>query len=220
VALVAAYQEEATVGRTVKELLALPDVTRVVVAADGSTDGTAAEARGAGAVVVTNARRAGKGGAVEAALVHAGPAEIYLLVDADVGHTAAEAGSLLEAVSSGRLEVAIGRLPPQPGSGFGLVKRMAAAMIRASSGFAAQEPLSGQRALTAEAMGAARPLADGFGLETAMTIDLVRLGFRVGEVEVAMRHRATGRGISGFSHRGLQGMDILRAVLPRILRLR
>jgi glycosyltransferase involved in cell wall biosynthesis len=220
IAVVAAHQEEGTVGRTVKQLLALPDVARVLVAADGSTDRTAAEARGAGAVVVTGTRRAGKGRAVEAALDLAGPAEIYLLVDADVGDTAAEAGSLLDAVTSGRLEVAVGRLPPQPGGGFGLVKRMAAAMIRASSGFAAQEPLSGQRALTAKAMAAARPLADGFGLETAMTIDLVRLGFRVGEVDVAMRHRPTGRGISGFSHRGRQGMDILRAVLPRMLRLR
>jgi hypothetical protein len=169
---------------------------------------------------MTNPGRAGKGRALETALDHAGPADVYLLVDADVGETAGEARALLEAVTSDRLEVAIGRLPPQAGGGFGMIKRMAGALIRALSGFQADEPLSGQRALTAKALAAARPLAGGFGVETAMTIDLARLGFRVGEIDVAMRHRATGRGISGFSHRGRQGMDILRAVLPRALRLR
>jgi glycosyltransferase involved in cell wall biosynthesis len=220
VALVAARQEEATVGRTVKELLALPPVAEVIVAADGCSDRTAHEAHGAGARVLTSRRRAGKGGALEAALDRAGHADLYLLVDADVGETAGEALALLEAVMTGRLEVAIGRLPPQEGGGFGTVKRMAAWLIRWVSGFDAVAPLSGQRALTAAAAAAARPLARGFGVEAAMTIDLVRLGFRVGEVEVGMRHRPTGRGISGFSHRGRQGLDILRAVLPRALRLR
>jgi glycosyltransferase involved in cell wall biosynthesis len=220
VALVAARQEEATVARTVKELLALADVAEVVVAADGCTDRTTAEARGAGARVVTSPRRAGKGRALEAAVDHAGPADVYLLVDADVGETAGEARALLDAVTSGRLEVAIGRLPVQAGGGLGTVKRMAGAWIRAMSGFEAEEPLSGQRALTAEALAAARPLAEGFGVETAMTIDLARLGFRLAEIEVDMRHRPTGRGISGFLHRGRQGIDILRAVMPRTLRLR
>ena len=53
-----------------------------------------------------------------------------------------------------------------------------------------------------------------------MTIDAARLGFRVGEVPVAMTHRATGRTMSGFLHRSRQGADIAWAVLPRALKLR
>ena len=63
-------------------------------------------------------------------------------------------------------------------------------------------------------------MAARFGLETAMTIDAVRLGFRVGEVPVAMSHRPTGRGLQGFVHRGRQGADILLAVAPRAAGLR
>jgi glucosyl-3-phosphoglycerate synthase len=97
---------------------------------------------------------------------------------------------------------------------------MSAAVIRALTGFASQAPLSGQRAVTARALSECRPLASGFGVETAMTIDALRLGFRVGEVPVAMTHRPTGRGASGFAHRGRQGADILRAVAPRAVGLR
>ena len=67
---------------------------------------------------------------------------------------------------------------------------------------------------------ACRPLAPGFGVETAMTIDAVRLGFRVIEVAVAMRHRPTGRGVRGFAHRGRQGVDAARAAVPRLAGLR
>ncbi|HEV8420149.1 MAG TPA: glycosyltransferase family 2 protein, partial [Actinomycetota bacterium] len=165
-------------------------------------------------------RRLGKGGAIDSALDRITPADVYALVDGDVGETAAESSALLEEVLSGRLDLAIGRLPQLEGGGFGVVKAFSRWAIRAVTGFDAQEPLSGQRAATREALEACRPLASGFGLETAMTIDAVRLGFRVGEVPVDMRHRPTGRTLAGFSHRARQGIDILRAVGPRFLRLR
>ena len=142
------------------------------------------------------------------------------LVDGDVGDTASEVEVLLGEVLAGRLDLAIGTLPAQPGGGFGLVKRFAGWWIRVLTGFAAYEPLSGQRAVRREVLDGCRPLGPRFGLETAMTIDAVRLGFRVGEIPVEMTHRLTGRGLAGFLHRGGQGLDILRAVLPRALRLR
>ena len=94
------------------------------------------------------------------------------------------------------------------------------ALIRRAGRFDAEEPLSGQRAITHVALDACRPLAAGFGLETAMTIDAARLGFRIGEVRVEMTHRPTGRSPRGFAHRGMQGVDILRAALPRLVGLR
>jgi hypothetical protein len=85
------------------------------------------------------------------------------------------------------------------------------------AGFEASEPLSGQRALSAEAMDLVRPLADGFGVETAMTIDAVRAGLRVIEVPIdALDHRPTFRDPAGFLHRARQGWDIARAVGPRM----
>jgi hypothetical protein len=219
-ALVAAFDEEDSIARTVKALAGIDGVTEVVVIADGSTDRTAEEASGAGARVLMASRRMGKGTAVDSALDRLETADIYLLVDGDVRETSAETSNLLVEVLTGRLDVAIGRLPPQAGGGFGVVKRFARWAIARVTGFVAEEPLSGQRAITRKALEACRPLAGGFGLETAMTIDAVRLGFRVGEVPVDMRHRPTGRTLAGFTHRARQGLDILRAVALRLLRLR
>ena len=35
-----------------------------------------------------------------------------------------------------------------------------------------------------------------------MTVDAVRAGYRLGEYELDLEHRATGRSLAGFLHRG------------------
>ena len=217
VALVAARNETGRIGPGVSALLPLVD--EVVVVDDGSTDATASEASAAGATVLRSRGRNGKGGALEGALRRLEPADVWLLADGDLGATAAGLVRLVEVVSSGGADLAIAVLPSARAGGFGLVKRTAAHLIRGQSGFRASEPLSGQRALTGHALEAVRPLASGFGVETAMTIDAVRAGLRVVEIPIeGLEHRATYRTPRGFLHRGRQGWDIAKAVLPRILR--
>jgi hypothetical protein len=217
-AVVAARNEAGRVGDTVRAIRAIPGVDEVVVADGSSADGTAEEARAAGARVLVGPSRDGKGGAIEAALDRTEPADVYVFLDADLGATAREGAALLDAVRAGKADLAIGILPREPRhGGFRLVKRAAAGAIRRLSGFRALEPLSGQRAVTATCLAAVRPLARGFGVEVAMTVDAVRAGFHVIEVPVAMRHEPTGRDVAGFLHRGRQGFDLLRASLPRIL---
>jgi hypothetical protein len=52
-------------------------------------------------------------------------------------------------------------------------------------------------------------------METGMTIDAVRAGFRLREIELDLEHRATGRSISGFLHRARQLRDFGRAYASR-----
>ena len=217
VALVAAKNEAGRIGPCVSVLRALAD--EVVVVDDGSGDATADEASEAGATVLRTGRRTGKGGALEGAVRRLGAADVWLLVDGDLGATASNLTPLLEAVNAGEADLAIAVLPPARAGGFGIVMRFAAHLIRRQTGFRASEPLSGQRALTSKAMGAVRPFAGGFGIETAMTIDAVRAGVRVVEIPIdGLEHRPTYRTPRGFVHRGRQGWDIARAVLPRMFR--
>ncbi|HEX5937728.1 MAG TPA: glycosyltransferase [Actinomycetota bacterium] len=215
VALVAAHDEAARVGAAVSALADIVD--EVVVVDDGSEDGTSSVALVAGATVLRASRRRGKGRAVDEAIDRLPPAGIWLLADADLGDTASHLGALVDAVREDRTDVAIAAFPRLSGGGFGLVKRTAGGLIRFASGFRASEPLSGQRALTAAAFAAVRPLASGFGMETAMTIDAVRAGLRVVEIPIdGLAHRPTGRGARGFAHRARQGVDILVAVAARL----
>jgi hypothetical protein len=216
VALVAAHDEVDRVAATVGALTGLVD--EVIVVDDGSTDGTGSAALVAGATVLRASRRLGKGRALQEALERLPPADLYLFADADLGATAMLLAPLLDTVRAGQADVAIADFPRLDGGGFGIVKRAAARSIRSLTGFQVRQPLSGQRALTAAALTAVRPLAPGFGLETGMTIDAVRAGLRVTEIPIdGLSHRATGRGARGFAHRARQGADIVAAVLARAI---
>ena len=108
----------------------------------------------------------------------------------------------------------IAALTRRRGGGFGIAKRTAGWLIERLTGYAASEPLSGQRLLTEEARAACFPVAAGFGVETRMTVDALRAGVSVREVPVDLEHRATGRDVRGFLHRGRQLRDILLSVGP------
>lgn len=217
VAIVAARDEADRIAATVAALRGFVD--RVVVADDGSRDGTGSLAAAAGALVVRRAASAGKGAALEGALDAAGAADLYVLADADLGATAATLPALLGPLRAGTADLVVGVLPSGPGGGFGLVRRLSAALIRLAGGPAMDAPMSGQRAVSAEALLSLRPFARGFGVETAMGIDAARARLRVIEVPIAATHRPHGRTLAGFRHRARQGLHLLTAAIPRLLRI-
>ena len=203
--LVAARDEERSIGETVRALRAAFPSADVLVADDGSRDSTSRAAEEAGARVV-RLPRLGKGQALALAEREAGPGPL-LLCDADLE---GDLGPLLETES----DLAIAAFAERQGGGFGIAKRAARSLIRSLSGFDAREPLSGQRALSATARAACFPTAPGFGCEVRLTIDAVRGGLSVEEVELSLRHRSTGRDPAGFVHRARQLLDATLACGP------
>jgi hypothetical protein len=203
--LVAARDEEQRIAATIGALRAQFPEAEVIVADDGSRDATVSRAEGAGATVLRLPRR-GKGQALSAA-ERAAPPGALLLLDADVR---GDARPLRDATEGLR----VARFARREGGGVGLAKGVARALIRLRAGIETTEPLSGQRALDAVARAAVFPLAPGFGAETRMTIDAARAGVPVEEVELDLEHRATGRDLRGFAHRGRQLADLLLAAGP------
>jgi len=203
--LIAARNEEERIAETVTALRAEFGGAEILVVDGASTDGTAAAAEAAGAIVLRVERR-GKGEALSAGERVAAPGAL-LLCDADVR------GSL-QPLAAGDADLRVAAFSRRVGGGFGIAKRMARELIRLQTGFTAREPLSGQRRLSERARAACFPLAPGFGCELRMTVDALRAGLTVEEVELDLDHRPTGRDAGGFAHRGRQLLDALLAAGP------
>jgi glycosyltransferase involved in cell wall biosynthesis len=217
--IVAARNEADLVGATVRALRRASPEAALWVADDASTDGTAEVAMAAGAQVVSRGRPHGKGAnvtaAAEAALSAAPAPDLVLLCDGDLGESAAHLQPLLAAVAAGECDLAIAAFSQRLGGGFGIALGFARWAIRRLCGFEAGAPISGQRAMRADVLRATLPFAASYGMELGMTVDAVRAGYRVGEYELDLSHRATGRNLAGFLHRARQLVDFARAYLAR-----
>jgi len=234
-AIVAAHNEAERIADTLAALRrALPGVA-LWVADDGSSDDTGAIAERAGASVVRSERaarahsrdgwvrygRVGKGGAVTDATrsaladVTAGEDSVVLLCDGDLGESAYELAALVEPIRRGEADLAVAAFATSAGGGFGLALTFARWAIRRRCGLSTRAPISGQRAVRAGTLVDLLPFAPGFGMEIGMTIDAVRAGHRVVEIELDLTHRATGRTPSGFAHRARQFVDFVRVYRAR-----
>lgn len=214
--VIPAYNEEERVGLTIASVRSVSGVKQVIVVDDGSIDRTSAVAAEAGALVIRSEKNRGKGEALNLGLKEA-TGDILLLLDADLGRSAAEAGKIAEPVLRGQADLAIGRFTSRKKGGFGLVLTFARMAVRQMTGLTIQAPLSGQRALNRKALEAlGGRVASGFGVEVAMLIDLARKGLVIREVPVDMEHRETGRDLFGFLHRGRQFLEVAFIILRRL----
>src|ERR671936_539318 len=110
--VIAAYNEEGAIGPVVqalpKQVCGLP--AEVIVVADGCADGTAAEARGAGAMVCDVPVNRGQGAALRLGyrLAREGGAEYIVTTDADGQYNPAEIESLLAPILAGKADFVSG----------------------------------------------------------------------------------------------------------------
>lgn len=222
VALIPAYNEEARIGATLQAVGEIGQVDEVVVIDDGSKDNTSTLAERYAATsdkVVTVLRldkNQGKGAALNFGLAQV-PGEVYLLLDADLGETASLAEALLGPILAREAEMTIARFAEEQSlskrkMGFGLVRRLAVFGVQLLTGKQVSSPLSGQRAVRAEVLAKLGKFAPGFGVEVGLTVGALHHGFNIVEVPLAMKHRAYGRGLVGFKHRGKQLLHVLKTL--------
>jgi glycosyltransferase involved in cell wall biosynthesis len=234
-AVVPCKDEADRIAATVAAVASLPQVGRVVVVDDGSTDGTARVAEAAGADVVRHGRNRGKAAALESGVRRVRELEVadaaaqagdpggaqapaaLLFVDGDLQESATNLGVLTAPVLDGRAAMTIATLPAQitAGGGRGLVVGLARRGIEHLTGFRAVQPLSGMRCLSPAAFDAGSPLARGWGVETALTVDVLRAGLPVLEVPCELQHRVSGSDWRGHLHRAGQYRDVWLALVRR-----
>ncbi len=207
--LIPAYNEQSRIGKTLEAVCKIKGVDQVVVIDDGSTDDTAAIAATYPIQLLKQTENRGKGQALNRGW-QSNPADVYLLLDADLGESASFGASLLTPLLADDAEMSIANFivnqsdDPKQKMGFGLAKKTASWGIRQLTGYHFQSPLSGQRGVKHQVLVDSEGFAPGFGVEVALTVAALRHGHRVVEVDLPMTHRATGRDLSGFIHRAKQ----------------
>jgi glycosyltransferase involved in cell wall biosynthesis len=221
IVIVTAHEEADRLPDTLAAIASAFPGARVIVADDGSTDGTSDVAAAAGAEVVRSERVIGKGGAATLAArrvlsraLEPDP-PVFVLCDGDLADSAAQLPALADAVRAGRCDLAVAVFSARAGGGFGLAVGFAHRAIRSLTGLDLKAPISGQRALSGKVFAVVVPFAPRFGMEIGMTVDAARAGFRVEEVQLDLEHRATGRTWRGFVHRGRQLLDFLAVYASR-----
>lgn len=205
VLVIPAYREAGRVGDVVREVLRSGLGIDVLVVDDGSPDGTAAEARAAGARVVSHPYNLGYGSALHTGYCHAlreGYGRV-LQMDADGQHEAAMLPRLLAGLDQGA-DVVLGSryldgAPPPSSLARRLGTRLFAAIASTWIGQRITDPTSGFQGLSRRALEAV--VHDGFPEDypdTDVLVEHHRRGLRLCEVPVRMHARKGGLSM----HRG------------------
>jgi len=110
IAIVPAYNEEASIGRVIEDIRGADPSFEIVIVDDGSTDRTAAVAEAAGARVVQLPYNLGIGGAVQTGLQYARDHDfdVAVQVDGDAQHDPAEIPKILAPIIEGDADLVVG----------------------------------------------------------------------------------------------------------------
>jgi len=200
--VIPALNEEQALPEVLREI-PMELVRRVVVADNGSTDGTADAARAAGAVVVSQPER-GYGAACLTALTHLAhdPPDVVVFLDGDHSDYPSELAELLEPIVAGRASLVIGSrargqaeagslTPPQR-----VGNAIACAGLRLLYGVKYTD-LGPFRAITWDELVWLGMVDRNFGWTVEMQIKAARAGTPYAEVPVRYRNRIGVSKVSG-----------------------
>jgi glycosyltransferase involved in cell wall biosynthesis len=192
--LIPCYNEEAAISTVVRDFhAALPDA-EIYVYDNNSKDRTVEVARGAGAMVRTEPRQ-GKGNVVRRMFADI-EADIYVLADGDDTYDATAAPLLAETLVRGGFDVvsgkrvAVAQAAYRAGHVLGnhLLTGLTAMMFRVQIA----DLLTGYRVMSRRFVKSFPFTAEGFGIETELTVHAVRLLMPMVEIDTRYKERPEG----------------------------
>ena len=204
-AVVPAYNEAGKIGDVVRKI-SRRHAACVIVVDDASSDGTAAEARAAGAErVVSHERNRGVGAAIRTGLLTAKSLgfEFGVVLSGDDQHEPVELPRLLEPLFEGKADLVQGSRWLPGGAVPGIPRqrrwltRLYPWLFRIASGYPSTDGTNGLRAFRLSLLDDARirldqEWLDRYELEPYLLLQAVRCGYRVHEVPVTVRYHARG----------------------------
>jgi glycosyltransferase involved in cell wall biosynthesis len=207
--LIPCRDEEATIGKVVRDFsVSLPQAT-IHVFDNNSTDRTAEIAAAAGAEVRKEPRQ-GKGHVVRRMFADI-EADVYILVDGDDTYQATAAPGMIELLLRDRLDLVNGARNStsdgafRPGHRFG--NRLLSRMVQLIFGPYFVDMLSGYKVLSRRFVKTFPARSDGFELETELTVHALEL--RMPSAETLVRYQERPAGSQSKLHTIRDGLRIL-----------
>ena len=192
--LVPCYNEEAAIGKVVRDFrAALPEAV-VYVYDNNSKDRTMEVAREAGAVVRSEPLQ-GKGNVVRRMFADI-EADVYLMVDGDDTYEAAAAHRLIDAMALHGADmvnaIRITDIEKAYRPGHVLGNRMLTGMVAWIFGDRVDDMLSGYRVFSRRFVKSFPVLSSGFEIETELTVHALELAMPMSQAETAYKDRPEG----------------------------
>lgn len=194
VVLIPCYNEEASIGKVVKDFqTALPNA-KIFVYDNNSTDRTKEIARSAGAIV-RNEPLQGKGNVIRRMFADI-ESDVYVLVDGDDTYDAASAPLMIQKLVQERLDmINAARIATQKevyrvGHEFG--NMLFTKMVAKIFGSQFSDMLSGYRVFSRRFVKSFPALSGGFEIETELTVHALELQMPVMEIQSPYKVRAKG----------------------------
>ena len=192
--LVPCYNEEAAIATVVRDFRAALPGAVIYVYDNRSKDQTALRAREAGAIVRLEERQ-GKGNVVRRMFADV-EADIYLLVDGDDTYDAGAAPQMVrKVIESGADLMTACRVHSEAGAyrpGHLLGNRLLTGLTALLFNVHLTDMLSGYRAFSRRFVKSFPFTAEGFGIETELTVHAVRLMMPMAEMDTRYKERPQG----------------------------
>lgn len=192
--VVPCHNEEAAVGKVVRDLRAALPEADVYVYDNNSTDRTAEVARKAGAIIREEPRK-GKGNVIRRAFADV-DADALLIIDGDDTYDASRAREMVDLLFRGPYDQVLGARRGTTGSayraGHSFGNRLLTGAVRVLFGNDVTDMLSGYRVLSRRFVKSFPALSREFEIETEMTVHALNLRLPTTEVSVDYRGRPAG----------------------------
>ena len=192
--LIPCYNEEAAVGKVVHDFRRVLPHARIFVYDNNSRDNTIEVARAAGATVRTESLQ-GKGNVVRRMFADI-EADVYVLVDGDATYDAATAPEMIRCLLDNQLDMVNGARVTaiseayRPGHRFG--NWLLTGIVRWIFGDRFKDMLSGYRVFSRRYVKSFPSLANGFEIETELTVHALHLRMPTAEIATPYKDRPEG----------------------------
>ncbi|MEN0062415.1 MAG: glycosyltransferase family 2 protein [Myxococcota bacterium] len=190
--IIPCYNEAETIGRVVDGFRVALPTARVFVYDNNSTDGTSAIAGNAGARVRKCALQ-GKGNVVRRMFADV-EADVYVMIDGDDQLDAADAPTMVDRLVTEHLDMVTGIRADHDAhrSGHAFGNRVMTGLVGELFGHRLSDVLSGYRVFSRRFVKSFPALAEGFEIETELTVHALELKMPVADSPVRFRSRPEG----------------------------